>query len=71
MRACPSAPEALLWQALVNRKLDVSFRRQVPLAGFICDFVCAERRLVVEARGQVEQFDVNPLIAAVCEVDEL
>ena len=52
MRACPSAPEALLWQALVNRKLDVSFRRQVPLAGFICDFVCAERRLVVEVDGR-------------------
>src|SRR5690606_33411484 len=35
MRAAPSLPEALLWAALVNRKLDgVAFRRQVPLAGY-------------------------------------
>jgi very-short-patch-repair endonuclease len=51
MHAQPSPPEALLWRALVNRKLGVSFRRQVPLAGYICDFVCASRKLVVEVDG--------------------
>jgi very-short-patch-repair endonuclease len=51
MRADPSPPEQLLWAALTNRKLGVSFRRQVPLAGYICDFVCANRRLVVEVDG--------------------
>jgi very-short-patch-repair endonuclease len=51
MRACPSAPEAVLWRALVNRKLGVSFRRQVPLAGYIADFVCASHRLIVEVDG--------------------
>ena len=51
MRAFPSPPEAVLWAALVNRKLGVAFRRQVPLAGYICDFVCASRRLVVEVDG--------------------
>ena len=51
MRASPSPPEQLLWAALTNRKLGVSFRRQVPLAGYICDFVCASRRLVVEVDG--------------------
>jgi very-short-patch-repair endonuclease len=51
MRAYPSPPEQVLWAALVNRKLGVSFRRQVPLAGYICDFVCASRRLVVEVDG--------------------
>jgi very-short-patch-repair endonuclease len=51
MRAEPSPPEQLLWAALTNRKLGVSFRRQVPLAGYICDFVCASRRLVVEVDG--------------------
>ena len=52
MRAFPSPPEELLWAALTNRKLGVSFRRQVPLAGYICDFVCASRRLVVEVDGK-------------------
>jgi leucyl-tRNA synthetase len=51
MRAEPSPAEQLLWAALVNRKLGVSFRRQVPLAGYICDFVCASRKLVVEVDG--------------------
>jgi very-short-patch-repair endonuclease len=51
MHAQPSPPEALLWGALVNRRLGVSFRRQVPLAGYICDFVCASRKLVVEVDG--------------------
>ncbi len=51
MRACPSVPEAVLWRALANRKLGVAFRRQVPLAGYIADFVCASRRLVVEVDG--------------------
>lgn len=34
MRAAPSLPEQLLWAALTNGKLGVSFRRQVPLGGY-------------------------------------
>jgi very-short-patch-repair endonuclease len=51
MRFVPTASEALLWKELVNGKLGVSFRRQVVIAGYICDFVCAEARLVVEVDG--------------------
>ncbi len=51
MRASPSAPEATLWCALVNRKLGVAFRRQTPLAGYVADFVCASAKLVVEVDG--------------------
>jgi very-short-patch-repair endonuclease len=51
MRADGSPPERLLWAALVSRKLGVAFRRQVPLAGYICDFVCARQRLIVEVDG--------------------
>ena len=51
MRAAPSAPELLLWNALSNRKLGVAFRRQVPLAGYVADFVCASCKLVVEVDG--------------------
>ena len=51
MKGAPTPSEAVLWAALVNRKLGVSFRRQVPVAGYICDFVCASHRLVVEVDG--------------------
>jgi very-short-patch-repair endonuclease len=52
MRADSTAAEAVLWQALKNRQLDgFKFKRQVPLDGYILDFVCFEARLIIEADG--------------------
>ena len=50
--------ERHLWQHLRNRQLDGQrFRRQVPLAGYIVDFICPALKLVVELDGgqHVEQ----------------
>jgi very-short-patch-repair endonuclease len=44
--------EAILWRELRNRRCESQkFRRQVTLDDFIVDFVCFERRLVVEVDG--------------------
>jgi crossover junction endodeoxyribonuclease RuvC len=44
--------EKMLWRRLRDRQLDeVKFRRQEPILGFTADFVCHERRLVVELDG--------------------
>jgi very-short-patch-repair endonuclease len=44
--------ERKLWSALRNRQLNgVKFRRQQPIGPFIADFVCQERRLIIEADG--------------------
>jgi len=44
--------EALLWQALRNRKTDgFKFRRQHPIGPFIADFYCHAALLVVEVDG--------------------
>lgn len=44
--------EDAMWQALRSRKLDgYKFRRQHPIAGFIPDFVCLVKRLIVEIDG--------------------
>ena len=44
--------ERQLWRRLSNRQLGgYKFSRQMPIAGFICDFVCREARLIVEADG--------------------
>jgi very-short-patch-repair endonuclease len=52
MRAEATKAENLLWQALRNRQLaGLKFKRQVPLAGYIVDFVCFEARLIVEVDG--------------------
>jgi very-short-patch-repair endonuclease len=52
MRKDPTDTESELWQALRGRRLgNLKFRRQVPLNGFILDFVCFEAGLAVELDG--------------------
>jgi len=43
--------ENILWQALRNNQLDVKFRRQHPIENFIVDFVCLQKRLIIEVDG--------------------
>ena len=52
MRADATKAENLLWQALRAKQLEgLKFRRQVPLDGYILDFVCFEASLIVEVDG--------------------
>ena len=52
MRADATRAENQLWQALRNRQLEgLKFKRQVPLGGYILDFVCFEARIIVEVDG--------------------
>ena len=44
-------PEKFLWKELRDRRLGVKFDKQVVLIGFIADFYCAEKKIVVEADG--------------------
>jgi very-short-patch-repair endonuclease len=50
-RADPSAPETLLWTILRDRRITAKFRRQMPVGAYIADFICLERRLIVEVDG--------------------
>jgi very-short-patch-repair endonuclease len=43
--------ERVLWQRLRGQQFGVKFRRQHPYLGFVLDFVCIERRMVVEVDG--------------------
>jgi len=52
MRRVATDAERKLWFLLRDRRLDgAKFRRQVPLGPYILDFVCFERRLVIEVDG--------------------
>ncbi|WP_438748212.1 endonuclease domain-containing protein [Pararhizobium sp. O133] len=52
MRVDATLAENLLWQALRNSQLEgFKFKRQVPLDGYILDFVCFDARLVIEVDG--------------------
>jgi very-short-patch-repair endonuclease len=52
LRKAPTVSESALWAELRGKKLGVSFRRQVPLAGrCVADFVAPAQRLIVEVDG--------------------
>ena len=52
MRGQPTDAEACLWRQLrAGRLKQYKFRRQAPIAHYIVDFVCHERKLVIEADG--------------------
>ena len=52
MRRISTDAERRLWLLLRDRRLDgLKFRRQVPFGPYILDFVCFDRRLVIEVDG--------------------
>ena len=52
MRKNATDAERKLWSVLCNRQLNgFKFRKQVEIDGFVVDFLCAERRLIIEVDG--------------------
>jgi len=52
MRGEPTDAELAMWRLLRDRRLgQFKFRRQVPFQCFILDFVCFEKRLIIEIDG--------------------
>lgn len=48
-----TAAENTIWQEIRNRQIaDCKFRRQHPIAGFIPDFVCLKKKLIIEIDGE-------------------
>ena len=61
-RQNPTRAESLLWGELRNNKLGHKIRRQHAIGPFIVDFVCLDKRLVIEVDGDYhlenEQYDL-------------
>lgn len=52
LRTNQTDAELKIWQALrAGRLMQFKFKRQVPIENFIVDFVCFERRLILEIDG--------------------
>jgi very-short-patch-repair endonuclease len=52
MRRGATDAEAAMWHLLRDRRFsNVKFRRQVPFQNYILDFVCFDRKLVIEIDG--------------------
>ncbi len=46
----------MLWRALRNHQIDGhGFRRQTPIGPYFADFVCLQRKIVVEADGRTHE----------------
>lgn len=53
LRSQMTYPEQWLWQLLRDRQLaGMKFVRQAPVGPFIVDFVCREKKLVIELDGE-------------------
>jgi leucyl-tRNA synthetase/very-short-patch-repair endonuclease len=48
--------EEKLWNEIRNSKLGYKFRRQHAIDSFIVDFVCIEKKLVIELDGEIHNF---------------
>ena len=52
LRKRPTNAEQLLWKHLRLKQMEgLKFRRQQPIDNYIVDFVCLERRIVIEVDG--------------------
>ncbi len=52
LRKNPTDAERRLWREIRRRQIaGVKFRRQQPIGPFIVDFVCLERRVIIEVDG--------------------
>jgi very-short-patch-repair endonuclease len=52
LRKRPTDAEQLLWKHLRLKQMEgLKFRRQQPIDNYIVDFVCLEKRIVIEVDG--------------------
>jgi very-short-patch-repair endonuclease len=61
LRKNPTEAERALWRHIRRRQLDeCKFRRQCPLGRYTVDFVCLEKKLIVEINGGHHAEQVAP-----------
>jgi very-short-patch-repair endonuclease len=60
LRKSLTEAEKRLWHSLNRRQIGaLKFRRQHPIGEYIVDFVCLERRLIVELDGGQHADDID------------
>ena len=59
-REITTEAEKLLWYYIKNKQIDnFKFRRQVAIGNYIVDFLCSEKKLIVELDGGQHNYDNN------------
>ncbi|MFI0429920.1 leucine--tRNA ligase [Mariniflexile sp. HMF6888] len=59
MRANPTLAEAALWEQLRNKNLDAKFRQQHLIGDYIVDFVCLDKKLIIEVDGEIHDSQIE------------
>ncbi|MBI5695609.1 MAG: endonuclease domain-containing protein [Nitrospirae bacterium] len=60
LRKNSTIAESLLWNRLRLKQMDgLKFKRQQPIDNYIVDFVCLEKRLIIELDGGQHSADVD------------
>ena len=54
-RAGMTPCEKVLWEKLRKLSCGIKFRRQHPIADYIADFICLERKLIIEVDGKYHE----------------
>ena len=56
-RKNPTRSEDVLWEGLRDRKfINLKFRRQHVILGYIVDFYCVEHKLAIEVDGEIHKY---------------
>ena len=60
LRKTSTKAERLLWRHLRAKQVEgCKFRRQQPIGNYVVDFVCFEKRIVVEVDGSQHQVEID------------
>ena len=55
LRKKSTGAEKLIWERLRNNQLGVKFRRQFSVRGYVVDFYCPSKRLIIELLGGIHK----------------
>ncbi|BCB20358.1 DUF559 domain-containing protein [Bosea sp. ANAM02] len=70
LRQRATKPEDVLWELVRGRRIDgLKFRRQVPLLAYTVDFLCFERKLIIEIDGRQHLADRDYDAARTAEIE--
>jgi leucyl-tRNA synthetase len=53
LRKNPTEAEEKLWWYLRDKRLGIKFRRQHSIGGYILDFICKDKKLIIEVDGEI------------------
>jgi very-short-patch-repair endonuclease len=70
LRARSTKSEDIVWEALRNRRLNgMKFRRQAPVLTYTVDFLCFERKIIVEIDGKQHGWEQDYDVARTAEIE--